>query len=149
MKTEDIAVYLIKSTGAPVEIERYGFSKLIVKLEAPSISLFKLINIVEICEGKGNCSISIADGKFVIEIPLRKGAKLGTTRKERKEMNRKEYASRPIRSRAYYADVKPQKEVVLMDDDWLEKSLNEFSKEIEESLPFSLDELSQLGEGST
>lgn len=149
MKIQDIAAYLLKSTGAPVEIERYGYAKLILKLEAESVSLFKLIHMVEICEGSGNCSISIVDGKFAIEIPLRKDAKLGTTRKERKEMNRKGYASRPIRSRAYYTDVKPQKEVVFMNDDWLEKSLNEFSKEMDESLTSSLDELSQLGEDST
>lgn len=151
MRIEDIAALLLKTTGAPVEIERYGFSRLVVKLEVQSIRLYQLMAMIDTCEGNGNCTINIADGKFSIEIPLRRGAKLGNTRKERKEINRNALASRPIRSRAYYADANPHKEVVVDDDEnWLEKRLEEFSKEIEEcKISPSLEDLSEITEGLT
>lgn len=153
MKTENIAGYLLKSTGAAVEIERYGLSKLIVKLDAKSITLSQLINMIETCDGKGNCTISIIDGKLSIDIPLRKGAKLGFSKKERKEIYHNTCDSSPISSRAYYSDAMSRKEVIIEDPDddkWFEKKQMELMKEIEESMKSSpLDELNKLVDDST
>ena len=151
MKTENIATYLLKSTGAPVEIARYGYSKLVITLDAQSITLSQLANMIETCDGKGSCTISIVDGKFSIDIPLRKGAKLGSTRKERKEM--KDYGcdpSKPVKYRAYYSDGKElerKKEIVYPEDDhWFEKAQAEFMKDIENhgcEIRHGLNELSE------
>ncbi len=151
MKTENIAAYLLKSTGASVEIERHGYSKLVVKLETKSITLSQLITMIETCEGKGSCTISIVDGKFSIEIPLRKGAKLGSTRKEKREMKANGYdTSKPVKYRAYYSDGKelePKKEIVIPEDGF-ERAQAEFLKEIEsdiKQIQQGLDELPEIG----
>jgi len=155
MKTENIAGYLLKSTGAAVEIERHGYSKLVIKLDAKSITFSQLITMIETCEGKGSCTISIVDGKFSIEIPLRKGAKLGSTRKERREMKANGCdTSKPVKYRAYYSDGKEHERKIenlcSEDDRWFDKAREEFLKEIEndESL-IDLDELPQLSESLT
>ena len=149
MKTEDIAGYLLKSTGSTVEIERHGYSKLVVKLDAKSISFSQLITMIDTCEGKGSCTISIVDGKFSIEIPLRKGAKLGSTRKEKRELGTSGCdVSKPVKYRAYYSDGKEherKKENIYSENDsWFDKAQEEFLKDIdndESQIQHGLDEL--------